>query len=187
MFILINGYIYYNKNIIIMDRFSLKNVKFYEALSEETNCMHGTVYFDGKLLGEFQNDGHGGSTNVPYVRNQEVLDYLKTLTLTYPVNPAIKNDKPLTVKSNLENVVDMLFEKWLEEYYQKKNIETVKRKQVNHLVMENSFKDLATIKLGPSVESWIQGNPTRLKEIISKHKSEGWKILNTNLPEEFTK
>lgn len=40
----------------------LKNIKYFAAGSEETDCFVATIYIDGKKAGDARNDGHGGST-----------------------------------------------------------------------------------------------------------------------------
>jgi len=43
---------------------TLKNVKIYAGLSEETIAFNASVYIDGKKVGEAKNAGHGGSNDV---------------------------------------------------------------------------------------------------------------------------
>ena len=43
---------------------TLKSVKIYERLSEETTAFSATVYYAGRKAGEASNDGHGGSTMI---------------------------------------------------------------------------------------------------------------------------
>lgn len=58
----------------------LKNVKHFEAGSEETSCFVATVYIDGVKAGIAQNDGHGGSTMFsPYTMQQKLDAYGATL------------------------------------------------------------------------------------------------------------
>lgn len=44
-------------------RVQLKNVKYSEWASQETNCFQATVYIDGKKVGSCQNEGSGGPTS----------------------------------------------------------------------------------------------------------------------------
>ena len=41
-------------------KIELKNIKYFEAGSEETFCFVASLYVDGKSAGEVRNDGHGG-------------------------------------------------------------------------------------------------------------------------------
>ncbi len=58
----------------------LKNVKFSEFASEETNCFQATVYIDGKKAGVVSNDGRGGPDYyAPHSLGETLNDYAKTL------------------------------------------------------------------------------------------------------------
>lgn len=43
---------------------TLKNVKHFEAGSQETHCYTATIYVDGKRFATVDNNGHGGCDNV---------------------------------------------------------------------------------------------------------------------------
>tara|TARA_Y100000034_G_scaffold42633_1_gene52188 strand:+ start:269 stop:730 length:462 start_codon:yes stop_codon:yes gene_type:complete len=43
---------------------TLKNVKIYAGLSEETIAFNASVYIDGKKVGDAKNNGHGGANDV---------------------------------------------------------------------------------------------------------------------------
>ena len=87
---------------------TLKNIKFYEKLSEETNCFTADLFVDNKIIGHVKNDGHGGSTD--YMANKkEYWEHIKKaeqFCLTLPPN----SYGDFTVKMNLENKIDDLFE-----------------------------------------------------------------------------
>lgn len=42
----------------------LRNLKFYEEMSEETNCFSADVYFNGNFAGNARNDGRGACADV---------------------------------------------------------------------------------------------------------------------------
>ena len=44
-------------------KIELKNVKFYESMSEETNCFEADVFINGKKIAYAKNTGQGGSTD----------------------------------------------------------------------------------------------------------------------------
>jgi hypothetical protein len=41
-------------------RITLKNVKYFAPMSQETHCYTASVYFDGVRVGTTENNGHGG-------------------------------------------------------------------------------------------------------------------------------
>jgi hypothetical protein len=61
-------------------KIELKNVKFSDFASEETNCFRADVYVNGKKAGYCNNDGHGGCTNV-HVDNQKEVEEQKIKSL----------------------------------------------------------------------------------------------------------
>ena len=44
-------------------KLELKNVKFYESMSEETNCFQADLFIDGKKIAYVKNTGQGGCTD----------------------------------------------------------------------------------------------------------------------------
>ena len=44
-------------------KIELKNIKFYERMSEETNAFTADLYVNGKKVGYAKNEGHGGCTD----------------------------------------------------------------------------------------------------------------------------
>ena len=54
---------------------SLKNIKVYEGMSEETHCFEANLYVDNKKLGRVSNSGRGGSNNYDFHwKEEEKLD-----------------------------------------------------------------------------------------------------------------
>jgi len=91
-------------------KIELKNVRFSEAMSEETNAFTADLYINGKKAGYCKNTGQGGCTDYnayspelrPLIAEAEA--YCKTL-------PDIDYGT-FKVKSSLEEVIDKLFEDW---------------------------------------------------------------------------
>ena len=44
-------------------KLELKNVKFYESMSEETNCFQADLFINGKKIAYVKNSGQGGCTD----------------------------------------------------------------------------------------------------------------------------
>lgn len=103
-------------------KIELKGVKFYEKMSEETNAFTADIYVDGKKCGFAKNDGRGGCTFVsPY--GGKTMDLFTNSEKWLTEQPEINigtEESPFMVKSNMENMVDQLFEQWLKERDQKK-------------------------------------------------------------------
>lgn len=165
-----------------MSRVVLKNIKFLESMSEETNCFTANVYFDGKLVATARNHGHGGNTDVlrdskcGVVLFKEFEDYCKSLP------PYVNGD--FTLPSDSEMVVDDLFEKWLELKEEKKLLANMKK---GLLFGSKDHYSMVSWK-GVTLEVLInQNNPNmmaRIKQIIKENVAKGKPLLNTNLPKE---
>jgi hypothetical protein len=159
-------------------KIELKNVKFSEAMSEETNAFTADLYINGKKSGYCKNTGQGGCTDYYGIEKRttdairEAEEYCKTL-------PDIDYGT-FSIKSNLENVIDRLFEDWLKAKEQK-NME--RRMKTCILVgkpnapMYSYYNFKRPLSNVPKVQ--LQMNVERIKEKMSK----GEVILNTNLQE----
>lgn len=103
-------------------KIELKNVHYSPSLSEETSAFTADIYVNGKKSGYARNNGHGGSTNVsPYGGvNRDLFVECENWLLGQPEINIGSEQKPFMVKSNMENVVDQLFEKYLKDRDQKK-------------------------------------------------------------------
>lgn len=165
-----------------MSRVSLKNVKFLESMSEETNCFSADVYFDNKKIASCNNRGRGGNTDVlrdpscGVVKFKEFEDYCNSLP------PYVSGT--FTLPSDMEMVVDGLFEKWLEAKEEKKLLTNMKK---GLLFGSKDHYSMVSWK-GVTLEVLLnQNNPSmmaRIKQIIKEKVAEGKPLLNTNIPKE---
>lgn len=163
------------KNNIIVKRVSLKNIKFSEALSEETNAFVADVYLDNVKFGYAKNTGHGGCTDITHYPNKKELfneaeAYCKSL-------PQIDYDT-FKVDSNLENVVDTIFEDWLELKDLKKHMTKAIVFKKGGKIMKIDFK--VTIKSILEIPN-NKGLDALQRKVDELKKEEDVKILNTNL------
>ena len=61
-------------------KIELRNIKYADWASEETNCYRALVYIDGVKVGETSNDGHGGADMVhPHEVAERIDAYAATL------------------------------------------------------------------------------------------------------------
>ncbi|HCF0987702.1 TPA: hypothetical protein NI674_006249 [Pseudomonas aeruginosa] len=102
--------------LIKQDRIALKNLKVAEFASEETLCFTATVLFDGVVVAEARNDGHGGSTFLHALQGKrDQLSEAEQFATSLP--PARldggvsgEDDDPLIVDVTLDFLVDQLAE-----------------------------------------------------------------------------
>jgi len=161
-------------------KIELKKVQFSEHLSEETNAFTANLYVDGYKIGYVRNDGCGGNTNVQpdsgdvWEKFREVEEYCKTL----PPESYTYNNEVHYFDSNLENVVDGLFEHWLKQ----KEVKKLERKMKNHLMWGKpnggSYKSVNYKRpLSGLPQVWLQQQIDKWKEKFE----DGEVYLNTNL------
>jgi len=99
-------------------KIELKNVKFSESLSDETNAFTADLWVDGKKCGYCRNDGCGGCTNVSPTWSPDLLMIFRECETHLKTQPQLNigsNEKPFMVDCNLESMVDHLFESWLKK------------------------------------------------------------------------
>lgn len=104
-----------------MDKIKLENIVFCEWASEETNCFNADIYYDGVKIGHAKNNGRGESTYC-YPSSMEVKHLFNEASLYCESLPPIKyeemyNYPAFEVKCDMEIVVDMLLEKWINKLY----------------------------------------------------------------------
>jgi hypothetical protein len=157
-------------------KIELKQIKFSEAMSEETNAFTANLYINGRNVGYCKNQGCGGCTdynaNSPELRPviAEAEAYCKTL-------PKVKwND--MEFDQSLESVIDQLLENWLKAKEQKK----MERKMLTCILVGvpdasqyayyNFKRPLSEVPKGQ-----LNASVLRIKSKLNK----GEVILNTNL------
>jgi len=96
------------------NQIELKNIKFSEWNSEETNCFQAVVYFKGKKVGMVGNDGRGGCT---WVQPLEGLDGFKDFRAQCEAFSEANKDEYYETYT----ILDLIFEEWLEAHYAKKD------------------------------------------------------------------
>ena len=87
---------------------TLKKVKKYSALSEETIAYTADVYIDGILIGTAQNNGKGGETYVQLCQkaNLEKLREAEKWASNLPAKKIMGYNGEFEYKQNLSSVID---------------------------------------------------------------------------------
>lgn len=103
---------------------TLKNVKYSEFMSQETNCFEAAIYIDGKRAGEVSNDGHGGANRYhPYALEATINDYAKTLPpVVYDWAGRSSNEEPLIIEQDADTITGNLIVEWLQARDLKKTL-----------------------------------------------------------------
>jgi hypothetical protein len=168
-----------------MEKLELKNVKFSEWNSEETNCFQAVVYFNGVKSAMVQNEGHGGSTDLyPIGDNFEAFRKVRA----YCQSQADANREEYF---ETYTIIDLIFEDWLKDHYAKKDqlklsknfnkgicYATVDEEKEKYAILTfNKGKQKVTIS---EMQSNVYGRQHLIKS-CEKLVADGYKILNTNL------
>jgi hypothetical protein len=167
-------------------KIELKNIKFSESLSEETNAFTADVYVNGKKLLYAKNSGQGGSTDYntynsadrPFLK--EVEDYCLGL-------PPIKSDFGGTLKMDLEFKIDLLLSDWLKAKDEAKQAKKLQKDCRKGLVYKTDNGHGLVSWKGHTIDSILahpQGAMT-IKMAVRKLWREGKTIINTNIPKEL--
>lgn len=156
--------------------YQLKNLTICEELSEETLLFGGDLFADGKKIGYFKNDGHGGCTDgylEPDMRdlgaklNESLGKYRK-----FPEEErGILQDVMLT----LEDLAEMLA-------YDTLAFNDLKRKQSDRLILRKG-REYYTRKLPCSVRACLSNHykTIALRAAIQQVEKDGYEVLNTNI------
>jgi hypothetical protein len=163
---------------------TIKNIKFFKTMSEETNCFTCDVYFGNKKLFHAKNDGKGGETSY------YLLD-VKNKKLVFEMEQYVSSMKPVVIMDNeykitIPFLIDILFEEWLTKKYEKDFIKKLEKDMMKGLVFckDNPRNGYKIITWKNKTISILLSTPIGKLMLNTKKESlikEGYKILNTNI------
>ena len=169
-------------------KIELKNIKFSEALSEETNAFVADVYVNEQKVAYAKNDGHGGCTFYhAYEGMRELVEQAEQFCLGLPPIKSYSMELPM----NLEFKIDLLLEDWLKAKDQKRLEKRLDKKLEKDCLkgicvkLDNGY-NLIQWK-GHTLESLLQ-HPQGVLSIrvkLNELRREGKEVLNKNLPQEL--
>jgi hypothetical protein len=165
-------------------KIELKNIKFSEALSEETNAFVADVYINNVKVAYAKNDGHGGCTFYhAYEGKRELVKEAEEFCLGLPPIKAYSTELPM----NLEFKIDLLLEDWLKVKDQKRLDKKLEKDCLKGICvkLDNGY-NLIQWK-GHTLESLLQ-HPQGVLSIrvkLNELRREGKEVLNKNLPQEL--
>jgi hypothetical protein len=174
-------------------KIELKNFKHYDRLSEETICFIGNIWVNGIKCGYAENTGKGGCTSYHHEgteASKELIRQAEEYCLKLPpiVYKSSLIDKDIIIDMNLENYIDEL----VSALVSKKEEERIAKKmhkemQKGILLGTDKEYQIITFKL-PLRDMW-EKYPDFFKktliEKLEKYSSKGYRLLNTNIPQQF--
>ena len=178
-------------------KIELKNFKHYDRLSEETMCFVGNIWVNGIKCGYAENSGKGGCTSYHHdctEQSRELIRQAEEYCLKLPpiVYKSSISDKDIEIDMNLTNYIDDL----CCELVKKKEKDAIAKKlnkemQKAILIGIDNGTDITyqaiAFKL-PLREMW-ENYPDHfkltLKNKLEKYADKGYRLLNTNIPQQF--
>lgn len=163
-------------------KLELKNIKFYESMSEETNCFEADLFINGKKIAYVKNTGQGGSTDYHILdyKLQSVLHEAEAYCNSMPMKRSEEFD--FEYQPTLEHEIDDLFERWLKVKGDKKFLKDMEK----GLIYGNKYMYTIITWKYPikTLLSMQQGREIIRKKIVQL-RFEQETILNTNIPQEL--
>lgn len=139
---------------------TLKNVRVYEGMSEETICFSATVYADGKKLTCVRNDGHGGCNRYDdWNAIKEVDAYAKSLP---PVIYEFGDDGQTVVPRDVDDLVDNA----LRDYLLCKEIKKATKTRLIVLMPDGTL--MQGRKVSPVEIAHVTADEKQLSAIVSR-------------------
>jgi len=163
-------------------KLELKNIKFYESMSEETNCFQSDLFINGKKIASVKNQGQGGPTDYHVLdfKNQQILRDAEAYCLSLPEE---KITDTFNFQPTLESKIDDLLEAWLKVKAEKKLLKDMEKgiligRPDHYQIIFWKNTTLTACLRNPVMQG-------RIKEILKDKIGKGETILNTNIPKEF--
>jgi hypothetical protein len=170
-------------------KIELKNFKHYERLSEETYCFIGNIWVNGVKCGSAENSGKGGCTSIHSEGTQQSKELLKQAEeycLTLP--PYYIGNNNFVINMNLEHYIDTLADKMISDVYKQKNAQKMRKKMQNAILIgnEDEYRTIAfKMPLKDVMEKHTEYFKKVLKEKLEKYAQDNYRLLNTNIPQQF--
>jgi hypothetical protein len=162
-------------------KIELKNVKFLESMSEETNCFTADVFINGKKIAYASNQGHGGPTDYRVYDNKDA-SLLKEAEAFFLAKPEVEvevSGYKFMSQPTLEGEIDDLMENFLQAKDNKKR-ENHFKKGICYGT-KNSYQMI--FWTGITLEAMLKNEVgrQRIAKVVKDLREKGKTILNTNL------
>ena len=174
-------------------KIELKQIKYSDWASEETSCFQANIYLNGKKVGFCNNDGKGGCTSynringVSYEVIHEMETYCEGLPpLVYDSN--LHEGRKCTIKMTLEHFLDDLFYDYLKAKDKAKFDKKIAKEMLKSIVIgtDNEYRTIGfKLPLQEMWENYPDHFKLTLKNKLEKYKKQGYRLLNTNIPQQF--
>ena len=121
---------------------TVKNVKHYPSMSEETLCFEATIYINGKSAGRVSNRGYGGCNSYDNHTTEATLNaYAKTL----PKFESVVSDPTTNLPMLLEQDADMLISDLVNRWLSARDLKKALKKKVVFVSDHNRLMELTPL------------------------------------------
>jgi hypothetical protein len=171
----------------------LKNFRFYDRLSEETYCFTANIWVNGTKCGNAENRGYGGETDYHHEGTEASKQLIKQaeeycLKLPPIVWKSSVSGKDLSLDMNLTRYIDEL----VSALVRKKDDESLAKKlnkEMQKAILIGTDTQYQVISFKKPLREVWETNPKYFKEVLNdkleKYKPKGYRLLNTNIPQQF--
>lgn len=174
-------------------KIELKNIKYSDWASEETSCFQANIYLNGKKVGFCNNDGKGGSTSYNRVSgvSYEVIHEMEKYCEGLPpieYDSHLRQGEKFTIKMTLEHFLDDLFYDYLKAKDKAKFEKKIAKEMLKSIVIgnDNEYRTIGfKLPLQEMWENYPDHFKLTLKNKLEKYKEQGYRLLNTNIPQQF--
>jgi hypothetical protein len=173
-------------------KIQLKNFKFYERLSEETFCFTANIWVNATKCGSAENRGYGGETDYHHEGTDESKKLIKEAEQYCENLPPIvwqtSTGKTLELEMNLTRFIDELVTALVKKKEDEVNARKLNKDMQKAILIgdENTYRVIGFKK--PLREVW-ETHPDYFKQTlrdkIEQYKEKGYRLLNTNIPQQF--
>ena len=171
----------------------LKNFRFYDRLSEETYCFTANIWVNCTKCGNAENRGYGGETDYHHEGTEQSKELIKQaeeycLKLPPILWQSSVSGKDLSLDMNLTRYIDEL----VSALVKKKDDESIAKKlnkEIQKAILIGTDSQYQVISFKKPLREVWETQPDYFKKVLieklDKYKEKGYRLLNTNIPQQF--
>lgn len=173
-------------------KIELKNFRFYDRLSEETLAFSGNIWVNGTKCGSAENSGKGGETSYHHEGTEASRELIRQAEEYCLKLPAIPHEsvfgKTWEIDMNLTHYIDELVYELIKKKDNELNAKKMNKEMQKAILIGTDMQYQVISFKKPLREVW-ETQPDYFKKVLieklDKYKEKGYRLLNTNIPQQF--